>query len=266
RPAGVDVTAVAAGELHTVEPELTDGLAGGAYYPQDLQVQPMLATARMLRGLDVRCGVTVTGIRSTGGQVTGVETSAGFIAAGAVVNAAGTWAGEIAALAGVDLPVLPRRGFVLVTGPLPGMPIRHKVYAAEYVSDVGSDSADLQSSAVVEGTPAGTVLIGASRERVGFDRAFRLDVLRRLAAQAVALFPFLGGVKAIRAYRGFRPYCPDHVPVIGPDPRRPGLYHACGHEGAGIGLAPATGHLIAAALTGATPPLDLHPYRPERFT
>jgi glycine/D-amino acid oxidase-like deaminating enzyme len=46
-------------------------------------------------------------------------------------------------------------------------------------------------------------------------------------------------------YRGFRPYCPDHLPVIGADDRVPGLYHACGHEGAGIGLAPATGLLVA---------------------
>jgi glycine/D-amino acid oxidase-like deaminating enzyme len=53
--------------------------------------------------------------------------------------------------------------------------------------------------------------------------------------------------------------------VIGRDPRLPGLFHACGHEGAGIGLAPATGHLITQLLTGTTPDLDLSPFRPERF-
>lgn len=181
-----------------------------------------------------------------------------------VVNAAGTWGGALAALAGVHLPVLPRRGFVLVTEPLPRV-VRHKVYAADYVADVASGSAALQTSAVVEGTPAGPVLIGASRERVGFDRTLSTEVLRRLAAGATALFPVLGGVRAIRTYPGFRPYLPDHLPAIGPDPRVPGLLHACGHEGAGIGLAPATGQLVAAALTGARPPLDAHPFRPERF-
>jgi glycine/D-amino acid oxidase-like deaminating enzyme len=75
----------------------------------------------------------------------------------------------------------------------------------------------------------------------------------------------LAGVHAIRAYRGFRPYSPDHLPVIGPDPRAPGLLHACGHEGAGIGLAPVSGELVAAALTGTAPPLDPAPLRPERF-
>lgn len=181
-----------------------------------------------------------------------------------VVNAAGTWGGELARLAGVELPVLPRRGFVLVTEPLPRV-VRHKVYSADYVADVASGSAALQTSAVVEGTPAGPVLIGASRERVGFDTTLSTEVVRRLAAQATALFPVLAGVRAMRTYAGFRPYLPDHLPAIGHDPRVPGLLHACGHEGAGIGLAPATGLLIARCLDGGEPPLDLCPFRPGRF-
>jgi glycine/D-amino acid oxidase-like deaminating enzyme len=139
------------------------------------------------------------------------------------------------------------------------------VYAADYVADVASGSADLQSSAVVEGTQAGTVLVGASRERVGFDRGPAVPVLRRLAAQAVGLFPVLAGVQVIRSYRGFRPYLPDHLPAIGPDPRAPGLFHACGHEGAGIGLAPATGLLLARLLSGAPTELDTSVFRPDRF-
>jgi glycine/D-amino acid oxidase-like deaminating enzyme len=151
-----------------------------------------------------------------------------------------------------------------VTESLPRL-VRHKVYAADYVSDVASDSTRLQTSPVVEGTAAGPVLIGASRERVGFDRGFSLPVLRRLAAQAIGLFPVLATANAMRAYVGFRPYLPDHLPAIGPDPRVPGLIHACGHEGAGIGLAPATGRLVAQVLAGADTELDLTPFRPERF-
>lgn len=259
--------AVPAAGLRALEPHLADGLAGGVRYPQDAQVQPMLAAARLLRAAapEVRLGVTVTGFIRSAGRINGVRTSDGDLRAGAVVNAAGTWGGELAARAGVTLPVLPRRGFILVTEPLPEPLIRHKVYTAAYVTGVASDSAGLETSAVVEGTPAGTVLIGASRERVGFDRTTSLPVLSRLAAQAVALFPALAAVRAIRSYCGFRPYCPDHLPVIGADPRAPGLYHACGHEGAGIGLAPATGHLLAQTLTGGPPGLDLHPFRPDRF-
>ena len=269
RAAGIRAVAVPAAELRSYEPRLADDLAGGYHYPQDAQVQPMLAAAHLLaaaRGLgaEVRTGERVTGLLRSGDRVVGVRTVRADLAAGAVVNAAGAWGGELAALAGVTVPVLPRRGFILVTEPLPPV-IRHKVYAADYLATVASGVAELQTSAVVEGTPSGPVLIGASRERVGFDRTLAVPVLRRLAAKAVRLFPVLADVAVIRAYRGFRPYSPDHLPSIGPDPRAPGLVHACGHEGAGIGLAPATGHLLAQELAGLTPELDLAPFRPERF-
>lgn len=267
RAAGVSAVPVAAGELHDLEPRLAPGLAGAVHYPQDTQVMPALAAAHLVRASGARLltGRTVTEVlRTADGSVRGVRTDRGELHAPAVVNAAGTWGSAVAALAGVSLPVLPRRGFVLVTEPLPRL-VRHKVYAADYVADVASDSAALQTSPVVEGTAAGPILIGASRERIGFDRSFSLPVLRALAAGATRLFPFLSGVRALRAYLGFRPYMPDHLPAIGPDPRVPGLFHACGHEGAGIGLATGTGHLLAQILTDKRPDLDLAPFRPDRF-
>jgi glycine/D-amino acid oxidase-like deaminating enzyme len=269
RPAGVDAVIVPADDLRTYEPHLASDMAGGCYYRQDAQVQPMLAAARLLAaaraaGARVCTGVEVTGLMRSGEQIVGVRTMAGDLPAGAVVNAAGTWAGDVAALAGVKVPVSPRRGFILVTEPLPPT-VRHKVYAAEYVDAVASDDAALQISPVVESTESGTILIGSSRERVGLDRTLAVDVLRRLAAAAVRLFPVLAGVNAIRAYCGFRPYSPDHLPVIGPDLRAPGLLHACGHEGAGVGLAPATGELVASALSGQPWTVDPSPFRPERF-
>ncbi|MFF4431071.1 NAD(P)/FAD-dependent oxidoreductase [Streptomyces sp. NPDC001513] len=266
RKAGVDAVEVPADALHELEPHLAPGLAGGFHYPQDAQVQPAQAAARLLAasGAEVYLGEEVTGVLLDRGAVRGVSTPRRELLAPAVVNAAGTWGGRIAELAGVTLPVLPRRGFVLVTEPLPRV-VRHKVYAADYIADVASGSAALQSSAVVEGTPSGPVLIGATRERVGFDRSLSTEALRRLAAQAAALFPVLADVRVLRTYHGFRPYLPDHLPAIGADPRRPGLLHACGHEGAGIGLAPATGALITAALTGDEPPLPPAPFDPARF-
>ncbi|KOG68189.1 FAD-dependent oxidoreductase [Streptomyces antibioticus] len=267
RAAGVTAVPVDADQLTELEPHLAPGMAGGVHYPQDAQVMPALAAAHLVRasGATLHTGRTVTGVlRTARGAVYGVRTDRGDIHAPAVVNAAGTWGGDLASLAGVRLPVLPRRGFVLVTEPLPRM-VRHKVYAADYVADVASDSAALRSSPVVEGTAAGPVLIGATRERVGFDRSLSLTAMRALATGAIGLFPFLERVRALRTYAGFRPYLPDHLPAIGPDPRVPGLFHACGHEGAGIGLAPGTGQLIAQALTGKAPELDLTPFRPERF-
>jgi glycine/D-amino acid oxidase-like deaminating enzyme len=273
RAAGVDAVDVGPDELRSLEPNLASDVVGGAFYAQDAQVQPALAAASLLRrargrGAVVHTGTGVTGfLRGAGGAVIGVETDSPAVPrlnARWVVNAGGTWAGQIADLAGAPVPILPRRGFILVTEPLPRV-VRHKVYTAEYVANVASSDEGLQTSVVIEGTRGGTILIGASRERVGFDRTMSLAVLRRLARQAIGLFPFLADVALMRSYLGFRPYCPDHLPVIGADPRAPGLVHACGHEGAGIGLAPVTGHLVAGIVTGRTPEVDLAPFRPERF-
>jgi len=264
---GVVAEHVPGDRLAEHEPYIAPGLAGGFWYPQDAQVMPALATARLLKasGARLRLGSAVTGLLvSSGGAVRGVRTTSGEIPARFVVNAAGFGAAAVAAMVGSTLPVQPRRGFVLVTEPLPPM-VRHKVYSAAYVADVSSSDAALQSSAVVEGTPSGPVLIGASRERVGLDRTPSYDALGRLAAQGAELFPFLAEVKVQRYYCGFRPYLPDHLPAIGPDANVSGLFHACGHEGAGIGLAPATGELIAALLAGAEPAVAAEPFRPARF-
>jgi glycine/D-amino acid oxidase-like deaminating enzyme len=272
RAAGV--TAIEVGDARALEPHLAPGLPGAVHYPEDMQVQPVLAAARLLRsavdrGAVFRTGVEVTGaVTGVGGRVQGIRTSSGeVIEADAVVNAAGTWGGIVGERLGAPIPVLPRRGFVLVTEPLPPL-VRHKVYSADYVDNVGSSDAGLETSCVVEGTRGGSILIGASRERVGFDTSLDVDVVATLARQACALFPFLERVDLLRTYRGFRPYCPDHLPVIGPDPRRPGVLHACGHEGAGIGLAPATARLVTDYVTGVRSPgtLDeLTPLLPDRL-
>ena len=268
---GVITEQIDGADLPQLEPHISRELAGGVYYPQDMQVQPMLAAAHLIAAARATGRTTlmtnceVVGIdRDAAGAVTAVRTAEGTIATRHVVNAAGTWGGQVAALAGVDLPILPRRGFILVTEPLPRM-IHHKVYAADYVANVASDNAGLETSAVVEGTKSGTILIGASRERVGFDKTISWPVLARLAQQAIDVFPFLAQVSLLRTYGGFRPYCPDHLPVIGPDPRVPGLLQACGHEGAGVVLAAATGEVVAASITGQPLPMDIAPFSPARF-
>ena len=271
RECGVIAEPVAAADLPELEPRISRDLAGGVLYPQDMQVQPMLAAAHIIEAARstgrarLMTGCEVTGIDvDASGAISGVRTAHGLISTPIVINAAGTWGGQIAALAGVELPILPRRGFILVTEPLPPL-VRHKVYAADYVANVASDNAGLETSAVIEGTHSGTILIGASRERVGFDKTPDWTVLGRLARQAIDVFPFLAEVSLLRTYGGFRPYCPDHLPVIGPDPRVAGLMHACGHEGAGVGLAAGTGHVIAQSIIGVRTSMDLAPFSPARF-
>ena len=270
RAAGVDVVALDADAARDREPWLRPEVAGAAFYPDDAQVQPTLAATAMLAavraaGGTVLAGVEATGMRSEHGRLAAVTTSSGDIGADLVVNACGPWAGQFAERLGVALPVQPRRGVVLVTAPVPAGTIRHKVYDAGYVDAVATDDAQLQVSTVVEATAAGTVLIGSSRQRVGFDDSLQVLVMRALAAKAIALLPALAQVPVMRAYSGYRPYVPDHLPVIGPDPRLTGLWHATGHEGAGIGLAPATGELLADLILGRASAVDPGPFRVARL-
>lgn len=253
--------------LRATEPHLSSEIALGVHYPDDAQVQPSLATQAMLaraRHLGARLRITeVTGGIVDGDRVRGVQTTDGRIDADAVVNCAGPWAGEAAGLFGSPLDIRPRRGTILVTAPMPQR-VFHKVYDADYVGAVGSADAALQTSTVVESTPGGTVLIGSSRERVGFSDEGLLAPLAEIAAKATRLLPFLRDTMLLRTYFGFRPYAPDHLPAIGADARVAGLFHAAGHEGAGIGLAPTTGALIAHAILGTRAPLDPTPFLPSR--
>ena len=270
RRAGITVQDLTPTELQALEPHLSPDITTGAYYPHDAQCQPMLATARILKAVKARGGEIITGanvkvIQSVRGAVTSVETVDRSYSAPIVINAAGTWAGAIAKLAGAELPIAPRRGFILVSVPTPHR-IFHKVYSAEYVANVASGDADLQSSAVVEGTQSGTILIGASRERVGFQEGIDYSVVRILARQAIELFPFLADVQLMRVYRGFRPYAPDHLPVIGQDPTIKGLWHNAGHEGAGIGLAPASARLLTDMILERSSFMSGTPFDPARFS
>ncbi len=266
---GVEVERLGPGDLARAEPLLAPDLAGAAYYPQDACLQPMLATAGLLAAADRAGARLMLGIEAAGGTARSgagmtISTSAGVLGAGAVVNAAGPWSGEVARGLGSTIPVKPRRGSILVTEPLP-LAVRHKVYEGDYVAAVVDDASSLACSAVVEATRSGTLLIGSSRQFVGFDATPDVGVLGELARRALRLFPFLSRVRALRTYSGFRPASPDHLPIIGADPAVPGLWHATGHEGAGVGLAPATAELIAALVTGTTPPVDPGPFSPSRF-
>ncbi len=270
RQAGVNAEKVDSAQLHKLEPYLHPDISQGVFYSQDAQCQPMLAAARIIQTVLARGGVLISQAKVTGfeisqNQLKGVVTTRGTFHAPVVVNAAGTWAGEIAALAGSEIPIAPRKGFILVTEPAPQY-IFHKVYDSDYVANVASSDADLQTSTVVEGTRSGTILIGASRERVGFDGSMNYEIVRKLAAQATSLFPVLKDVQLLRVYRGFRPYAPDHLPVIGEDSKISGLWHSAGHEGAGIGLAPGSAALLTDAIVGRKSFMSAEAFSPQRFS
>jgi glycine/D-amino acid oxidase-like deaminating enzyme len=269
RDAGVDAREIGPREALRLEPDLSRATTAAVFYPEDAQVQPVIATEALLasaraKGARVVLGERVVGgVRDACGRLTAVRTTGGEYPAGNVVLAAGAWSRETAAALGAWLPVRPRRGVILVTTRMPHR-VFHKVYDADYVGAVESDDAALQTSSVIESTAGGTVLIGSSRRQQGFDGGLDLEAVREIAKKAVRIFPFLADAAIMRVYGGFRPFMPDHLPAIGPDPEVAGLWHATGHEGAGIGLSLGTAELIADLITGAVPALDPAPFAPAR--
>src|SRR5699024_10018194 len=129
-----------------------------------------------------------------------------------------------------------------------------------------ADEAALQTAAIIEATQSGTILCGSSREFAGFDQQPDSGTLRRIVADCIGVVPALARLRVIRGYAGLRPFSADGMPIIGPVSEHGRLVVATGHEGAGHGLAPVTGELVAAMLIDG----DTHPYagavHPDRFS
>jgi D-hydroxyproline dehydrogenase subunit beta len=268
RAAGVEARAIDTAEALRLEPDLNPAVAAAVHYPEDAQVQPVIATEALLasaraHGARVRFGERVIGPLQGPDGLTGVRTSTGVYTGDQVVVAAGPWSGSVSASLGAALPVRPRRGMVLVTTRMPHR-IFHKVYDADYVGAVGSSAAALQTSSVIESTAGGTVLVGSSRRQQGFEASLDLEAVRQMAAKASRVFPFLADASVMRVYGGFRPFMPDHLPVIGRDATVGRLWHATGHEGAGVGLSLATAELLVSLMTGSGPAVDPAPFSPGR--
>jgi glycine/D-amino acid oxidase-like deaminating enzyme len=267
---GVDGEVLDAEALRREEPHAAHDLPGGVLYPGDAQLEPRLATAALVKAA-VRAGAELTLdteivriAREPSGRAVGVETSSGLITCDAVVVAAGVWSTQLLAGCGLHVPVTPRKGQIVVLERSPVV-FRRKLSEAGYVAAVEADDAALQIAMVVESCPSGTALLGSSRQHVGFDRDVDLAVAGQIARRAARFFPVLNSARALRVYAGLRPLTPDHIPIIGPFHDAPNICVATGHEGAGIGLAPATGELVAAWYTGAPPVVPLAWFSPDRF-
>jgi D-hydroxyproline dehydrogenase subunit beta len=265
---GVEGRILGAAELREEEPHCAGDLPGGVLYPGDAQLEPRLATVALVRAAERAGARLVTGAAverielDATGRAAAVVAGGERVQAGAVVVAAGVWTPAVLATAALDVPVKPRKGHVLVMQRSP-VRFRRKLSEAGYVSAVEADGDGLQVAMVVESTPSGTTLLGSSREHRGFDTAVDVGVAAAVARRAARFFPVLRDMQVLRVYAGLRPLSPDHLPIIGPVAEN--LCVATGHEGAGIGLAPATAELVAAWYTGATPPVAPEWFSPDRF-
>lgn len=264
-------------EMIDDEPRVARDIGGGLEIGCDGSLDPIalcFALAHQARklGAETVTGVAVTGlIRDEAGRVSGVVTDRGRYLAPKVVNAAGIWSPEIGAMAGLDIPVKPRQGHILVSEKT--FPVaRRKISEFGYMttrqeSDVSHRqvSADMLAYGVAfvfEPAPHQNFLLGSSRV---FTDSLKSEkaVIRAIAQRAIRFFPIIREAGAIRSYVGLRPYSPDHMPII--DEPVPGFIVATGHEGSGFCQGPGTAELVAGLVCGEPAPLDLTPLRLERF-
>jgi len=261
------------GGWHQLEPHLGPDTTAVGYWPNDAQVQPMLACYQIARtlkdaGVDYWFYQPVTAVRTHAGGVTVTLSDDRRLEAGYLGVCAGVWTNEVLALLDRSVPVRPRKGHIAVLE-------RGDVGVHSKIADFGynataestdTDDASVQTAAIIEATQSGTILCGSSREFAGFDTNTNADTLRRVLADCIGIVPDLARLRVIRAYAGLRPFSEDGYPLVGPLPGAERVIVATGHEGGGHALAPVTGELVADCVcNGATHPYDgqLHP---ERFT
>jgi len=255
---GVDAELLDQTSLIEAEPQLRPGLAGGLLVPSDGVIyQPsatvaLLALAREL-GAEVLERMPVEEIIPCGVRC-GVDT----LRADIIVNAAGASAASLTPA----LPVVPRKGHLVITERHPGF-CRHQVVELGYLT-----SAHVMTSESVafnvQPRSTGQVLIGSSRELVGWDASVNRRVLSRMIARACSFMPGLAALTAVRTWTGFRPATPDKLPLIGRWPEVPGLWIAAGHEGLGITTSLGTAAILADLVAGREPAIDAAPYAPDR--
>ena len=243
-----------------IVPELElDGLLGATFCPTDGLGNPHEITQayeRRARELGARFEFErpARGLRVQGGRVTAVITDRGDIETPVVVNAAGPHAAEVAAWAGVDLPVQPYRRHCFTTKPLP--------MAREDLPMV----VDMQSGVYMHRESGGMLLgLADPSEPPGFDTSVNWDFLPQVVEGAIGRIPALEAAEIAHGWAGLYETTPDHNAVIGPPRGVAGLMLANGFSGHGFMQAPGVGQLVAEWIVDGAPSQDLSDLRLERF-
>ncbi|MSP89756.1 MAG: FAD-binding oxidoreductase [Alphaproteobacteria bacterium] len=214
-PKGYDVVMMDRAEVQRMMPAIGPEVVGGSYCPHDGHVSPL----RLLRALHAALGDAyhnehrVSAIRTRQG---GFEVVAGedTFAAGRIVLAAGLGNLALAQMLGAELPIRPQRGQILVTERLPAF-------------------LDYPMNGVRQ-TAEGSVMLGSSREEVGFDNGTKPDVLSTIARNAVRAFPILARARIVRAWGALRVLAPDEHPIYQSLPGHDGAVVATCHSGVSL--------------------------------
>ncbi|MGM8364449.1 NAD(P)/FAD-dependent oxidoreductase [Virgibacillus sp. W0181] len=272
--AGIHVQMLDREEALDKQPCFAPHIVGSTYCKDDAEVNPLLlsyafATAAKRKGVTLQTHTEIIDIHTEKGRITGVETNQGKIATPIVVNAAGPFATGIARMAGVDLPIQPRRGVILISERTKPM-VSGNVLCSQYIAakHLSSDEQDVPPFGIglsLGQTKSGNLLIGGSRQFVGIDKNVAPELFAAIAAHATRIAPSINNVRLIRTMVGFRPFTGDGLPIIDEVPEVEGFFIAAGHEGDGIALAPITGKLTADLVAGRQNEL-LAPLTLDRFT
>lgn len=263
RELGVHVELLTPDEAARIVPWMrTEGLVGATFGPDDGYCDPYGIALGYLRaaqrlGARLQRATPVTGFELAGGAVRGVQTPTGVVGCAAVVNAAGPWAGEVAALAGLDVPVRPYRRCVYMTAPFPQIP-----GPIPLTIDVGSGFYLRK-----EGE---SILMGKSNpdEPSSYNQTVDWAWLDHVLEVGLRRFPVLeqAGLAEGQCWAGLYEITPDHNPILGAHPALAGYFDASGFSGHGIMHSPATGLLIAEEiLDGRAHTIDIDELRIARF-
>ncbi len=235
---GIGAAVLDAQALRNAEPALRPGLAGGLSVPGDMVIDPPLLARWLLNGVAVKEHAPVKRLADLEAQV--------------IVNATGAAAPALTP----GIPITPRKGHLVIAEGAAHL-CRHQVAELGY----GHDAA---IACNVQPRATGQLLIGASRENVGWDASINQDLVDRMLRRAAHFLPSTGHIlEEARTRIGFRPATPDNLPFIGAWPESP-FWIAAGHEGFGITTALGTGRILADLVLGRTPAIDPAPYRPSR--
>lgn len=263
-------------QLHEVEPYMSDHLENALLIPESgyidvfKYIYTLVANAKRL-GAVFHNETSVTGLIQENGRVVGVHSDKGDFYADAVVNCAGTWGGQIAAMLGFDLPIKPRRGQIVAMEPC-GPRVMHMITSSSYQTvkfhpELITDETIKRTgyTFALEQSDAGTILINGTREFADFDKGISYDGIRLMIQGAAKVYPCLKDMQIMRMFAGLRPYTPDGLPIVGQLPGVDGFIMACGHEGDGIALSAITGSIVSELVCAGQASFDISPLSAQRF-
>lgn len=253
----------------------SDHLVGGIECTNDSTINPYMLAFSLINeakkhDFTLFEHTPVTDIRNIGEGEFKVHSDEKIFRATKVINAAGIFAPHIGKLLDIEVPIVPRKGHILVSSRVELMGSR-KIQEFGYLMTkfgkerkASKEMNDYGVAMVHEATQSQNFLLGSSREFVGFNTNVNHKVIKLIAERAIEYFPMMRDLSFIRSYAGLRPWTPDNLPIIS-ETHVPGFYIAAGHEGDGIGLSAITGQWVSQMMTGTLEddisPLNINRYK-----